>query len=102
MKMNNMSKNELEMCRELIRHAIGMDNRDTYIRHGKKFYKPYRNYFQTGIECHDYHLWEKMVETGFAERTKKDEHGNAWYRITRSGMNWIEMIDKVHIHDLRY
>lgn len=100
--LNNMSKNELEMCGELIRHAIGMDNRDTYIRHGKKFYKPYRNYFQTGIECHDYPLWEKMVETGYAERTKKDEHGNAWYRITRSGMDWLGMHDGVHIHDVRY
>lgn len=37
---------------------IGMDNKKVYTRHGRKFYKPYRNYFsaapdwiKTAAEC---------------------------------------------------
>lgn len=39
------------------RHAIGLDNKNPYIRHGRKFYKPYRNYFATAPQFDDYEIW---------------------------------------------
>lgn len=30
---------------EVAKHAIGLDHRKPYTRHGKLFYRPYRNYF---------------------------------------------------------
>ena len=32
---------------EEAKHAIGLDYKKPYHRHGKAFYKPYRNYFCT-------------------------------------------------------
>ena len=34
----------LEKYRKLMRHALRMNNKKMYIRHGEKFYKAYRNY----------------------------------------------------------
>lgn len=33
---------------ELAKHCIGLDSKKPYTRHGKKFYRPYRNFFATG------------------------------------------------------
>lgn len=92
-------------CRELIRHAIGMDNRDIYVRHNKKFYRPYRNYFEDVEGSIDYPYWEKMVEVGMAEKKegKKDSFGNksVWYSVTRVGMDWLGIHDCVHIYDMK-
>ena len=43
------------------KHCIGLDRKKPYIRHGKKFYFPYRNYFATG---RDYEIWEVMESAG--------------------------------------
>ena len=87
----------LEEHRELVRHALGMDNRKAYKRHGKKFYKPYRNYFQTGTETTDYPYWERLVKAGLAE--KREVRDNVWYYVTRRGMDWLGLHDRVHIYD---
>lgn len=42
----------------LMRHAIGLDYQKPYTRHGKKFYKPYRNYF--GAAANDTE-WENLM-----------------------------------------
>lgn len=85
----------LEHYRELIRHALGMDNRKAYIRHGKKFYKPYRNYF----ECtSDYPCWEKLVSAELAGKKIQDKC--ILYFVTRTGMDWLEEHDGIHIYDL--
>lgn len=30
-------------------HCIGLDHKNPYKRHGRKFYKPYRNYYATYV-----------------------------------------------------
>jgi len=94
----------LEKCRELIRHALGMDNRDTYVRHNKKFYRPYRNYFEDVEGSPDYPYWEKLTRAGMAEKraTKDDPFGDksVWYSVTRVGMDWLGIHDCVHIYDM--
>ena len=87
----------LEQHRELVRHALGMDNERTYTRHGKRFYKPYRNYFQTGEDTPDYPYWERLVYAGLANKKERGE--NIWYSVTRSGMDWLGQHDGIHIYD---
>ena len=87
----------LEKHRELIRHAIGLDSEKPYIRHGKKFYKPYRNYFQTGADTPDYPYWKRLYNAGLADMRKNGE--DIWFYVTRRGMDWLGQHDGVHIYD---
>ena len=43
---------------EMAKHAIGLGHRKPYTRHGKLWYRPYRNYFATTIVSPDYELWK--------------------------------------------
>lgn len=99
MDYTDEDKKILEYYRELIRHALGMDNRKTYMRHGKKFYKPYRNYFATTEYTSDYPYWENMVSAGLAK--KKIEDKGILYFVTRTGIDWLGEHDGIHIYDLR-
>ena len=87
----------LEKHRELIRHALGMDNRKCYVRHGKKFYRPYRNYFFTHEKAPDFPFWERLVDAGLAEREDRPKGIN--YSVTRRGMDWLGMYDRITIYD---
>lgn len=71
---------------ELAKHCIGLDRKKPYIRHGKKFYKPYRNYYATGK---DHEGWDEMVFAGYAERGKRNQHGGHTYWLTRVGLDWL-------------
>ena len=42
--MQNIANNDSEYIK-LAKHCIGLDQKKPYIRHGRKFYKPYRNYY---------------------------------------------------------
>ena len=41
----SFSKEDLKRVIELCKHMIGLDYKKPYHRHGKAFYKPYRNYY---------------------------------------------------------
>ena len=71
---------------ELARHCIGLDHRKPYTRHGKKYYRPYRNYYATGPQYED---WELMEACGLAEHGEKNQHGGYTFWLTRAGMDWI-------------
>lgn len=92
-------KKILEEHRELMRHALGMDNAKPYTRHGKRFYRPYRNYFGTTAETVDYPFWERLTKAGLAE--KEENARGIMYKVTRRGMDWLGMHDGVHIYDPR-
>ena len=77
----------------LMGSALGMRNRKTYIRRGREYFRPYRNYFGTGIYCADFSTWEWMVKDGLAERTdsawsEKDE--NRSYKVASKGIKRLE------------
>lgn len=97
MEYTDENRKILEKHRELVRHALGMDNRKTYTRHGKKFYKPYRNYFETHDRTVDYPYWERLVKAGLS--TKEVDGDNIWYSVTRRGMDWLGQHDGIHIYD---
>ena len=97
--MDYTEENEkiLEKHRDLIRHALGMDNAKSYVRHGKRYYRPYRNYFSTAEGIDNYPYWERMEKAGLARR-KEFPNGTNFY-VTRRGMDWLAQHDKLTIHD---
>lgn len=79
-------------------HAIGMDNRNVYKRHGRLFYRPYRNYFTTPPEGDCYELWMYLVGEDYAER-RPTQRGGFSFSLTRSGLDWLEAVLGVRIYD---
>lgn len=71
---------------ELAKHCIGLDQKKPYIQHGKKFYRPYRNYYATGKNHDD---WDVMEAAGYAERGEQNSHGGYTYWLTRCGLDWL-------------
>lgn len=82
-------------------HCIGLNDscsyRDRpYTRHGRKFYKPWRNYFTSS---RDDKTWCKLVEEGYAEKrdytTRYTQNGiehideGATFWLTRKGLDWL-------------
>lgn len=81
---------------EKAKHCIGLDRKQSYIRHGKKFYRPYRNYYATGKEHED---WDIMVSAGYAKRGEENSHGGYTYWLTRVGLDWLGGKLGIHIYD---
>lgn len=79
-------------------HAIGVDNKKPYTRHGKKFYKPYRNYFATALGCDDCEDWQLLESMGYA-KSRRTERGNVLFWLTRSGLDWLGERLEIHIHN---
>ena len=43
-----MRKEHENIYIELAKHCIGLDHKKPYKRHGRYFYRPYRNYYDAG------------------------------------------------------
>lgn len=87
-----------ERCVELAKHCIGLDRKKPYTRHGKKFYRPYRNYYSTGKNFED---WELMVQAGYADQgNEKNQHGGYTYWLTRVGLDWLGEKLGIRIYDV--
>ena len=72
---------------DLVSHCIGLDYKKPYKRHGRYFYRPYRNYYGAGGK--DVEIWDVMVEAGYAAAGKKDREGGRMYWLTREGLDWL-------------
>lgn len=73
-------------------HAIGLDYKRPYQRHGRFFYRPYRNYFSTHDKAADYPAWKGLVESGYAKcspERSSGSHHNYTFWITRAGLDWL-------------
>ena len=87
-----------QKCIKYAMHMIGMypeGRRKPYIRHGKKFYKPYRNgWGGTNPEM------ERMTKSGFCKHRKSEGKLNYdVYHLTREGLDWLGRQLKIKIHD---
>ena len=80
----DLSENELKRAIELCKHMIGLDYSNPYHRHGKAFYKPYRNYFEAPI------TGEKILDKlpSFVI-TKEISDISIWYTLTSEGLQWL-------------
>lgn len=81
---------------ELAKHFIGLDRKKPYTRHGKKFYRPYRNYYSTGK---NHEKCDLMVDAGHAERGEETQHGGYTYYMTREGLDWLGNELGIKIYD---
>ena len=88
--------------RQKVLHTIGLNSGHTsrrlYTRHGKKYYKPYRNYFCGNGNDKDL---DKLVEAGYMERSSEIAHGKKTYTywFNRSGLDWLGEQIGIIIHD---
>lgn len=80
----DLSENELKRAIELCKHMIGLDYSNPYHRHGKAFYKPYRNYFEAPI------TGDKTLDRlpPFVI-TKEISDISIWYTLTSEGLQWL-------------
>lgn len=76
---------ELTRVIDICKHMIGLDCESPYHRHGKAFYKPYRNYYcdiATGNSLLD-RLPNDIVKSWLkSEKT-------TWYSLTDDGLRWL-------------
>ena len=93
--MNNQipGGSELDKCVQqksayidLASHSIGIGRRKPYHRHGRTYYRPYRNYFASPSTGND--NWDVMVGAGYATR-HETESGQIIYCMTREGLDWL-------------
>lgn len=98
--------------RQMVLHCIGMDGygrlHRPYTRHGKKFYRPWRNYFSS---TRNDPVWEPLVAEGLADKrdytssyTKNGEPHTAegtTYWLTRTGLDWLGENLNITIYDER-
>lgn len=66
-------------------HMVGIDNYDPYKRHGRWFYKAYRNYFDCGPA--DMPRLLDMEQKGFVYRKNTE---STWFHLTDKGIEWLE------------
>ena len=98
--MTEEDSRKLKLIIKTMMHTIGLwpeGLRHAYKRHGKVYYRPYRNYFNTAPKCGGYWVWERMQKAGHAECVKSGS-GEFWH-LTRRGLDWLEMKLDMIIYD---
>ena len=86
--------------RQQVLHCIGMvdsgsQRHKPYRRHGRTFYRPWRNYFTAS---HRNPQWERLCKAGYAESGEYGKEG-VCYWITRAGLDWLGTQLGMTIHD---
>lgn len=81
---------------EVMEHCIGFDPKKVYKRGGKKFFKPYRNYYYAAKSQME--IWDKIVSLGYAERNKCECDDHACYWLNASGLAALSDNTGVYIY----
>lgn len=66
---------------ELMKHALGLDDKRPYRRHGKLFYKAYRWQYDATQDEKEQAAWEDLMSKGYATG------GGCVYYVTRRGID---------------
>lgn len=85
---------------QIATHMIGLNYKRPYIRHGRRYYKPYRNYFCSALSGPDYETLRKMEKKGYVVSGKPGEKG-IYFWMTREGLDWLGEKIWIRIHDPR-
>lgn len=100
--MTEEDSRKLKLIVEVMMHTIGMwpeGLRHAYKRHGRIYYRPYRNYFSTAPKLAGYWMWERMQKAGHAEMRKSWNGDGEIWSLTRRGLDWLEMKLNMRIYD---
>ena len=88
-------ENEHSIFVERAKHAVGLDYKNPYHRHGKAFYKPYRNFYCTAKNDG---VWCILMDAGYAKRSE-ESNGLVDYYLTREGLDWLGKTLNITIYD---
>ena len=80
----SLSKSEIDRVVEVCKHMIGLNYKRPYHRHGKAFYKPYRNYYCAAANGEP--NLDKLPDD-IIKKFKDDKY--VWYELTRLGLDWL-------------
>lgn len=80
----DLSTEELSRAIEICEHMVGLDYKRPYHRHGKPFYKAYRNFYADVPEGN--RILDKMPSELF--RVHRNECGATYY-LTQTGLDWL-------------
>lgn len=87
-----LSENEVRK----MEHCVGFDRKKIYRRGGMAYFKPYRNYYDAGGT--DVHIWERLVERGFADCAEPKKDGGKYYWLNRNGLNILSAYEECFIY----
>ena len=80
----SLTESELTEAIDICKHMVGLDYSKPYHRHGKAFYKPYRNYYEA--QKYGNPTLDKLT---FEIITKRVGGVSAWYELTNDGIKWL-------------
>ncbi len=90
----SLTDDELKRVIEICEHMIGLDYKKPYHRHGKAFYKPYRNYYEAPPEGNK--LLDKLPSFIIKKINGKQ---SIWYELTNEGIAWLGRQVKISIKE---
>lgn len=88
----NISEKEIDV----MKHCIGIGTKRPYTRHGKKFYRPYRNRYYTYVYDETFN---GLVEKGYAKHGNVNEKHQTFFFLTRNGLDALGKNIGVYIYD---
>lgn len=100
-----MAKRHIDFTKQtaevkLAAHAIGLDHKRPYTRHGRRFFQPYRNYFTVPGDTPDWEIWNKLCEDGLADLQPPGKNMKLFrFNLTRAGLDWLGATLGITIHD---
>lgn len=89
----SFSEERISQFVDRCKHAIGLDCKNPYHRHGKAFYKPYRNYYHTRANDE---IWIDLIRLGLAS-VSEDRTGYVDFYLTPNGIEWLGRQTKITI-----
>ena len=92
-----LTESELARAIEICNHMVGLDNSRPYHRHGKAFYKPYRNYYEAPKDGNP--ILDKLP---FDIITKRVGGVSVWYELTEQGIAWLSRQLNIIIKERRH
>ena len=91
---------DIEKTIEHCKHMVGYDHHippKVYHRHGKAFYKAYRNYWYGKMRDDFEYMCRKSF--GYMERTVASNDGYVYYSLTEEGLKWLGRKTKMIIKE---
>lgn len=83
---------------QIMAHMIGLNNKRPYVRHGRRYYKPYRSYFCAELSGPDYEALRALERRGLVESGRPGEK-TVYFWTTRDGLDWLGRKLNIQIHD---
>ena len=90
----DLSEAEFKRAIEICEHMIGLDCEKPYHRHGKAFYRPYRNYYEDTKNGNK--VLDKLPSFIIS---RKNGDISTWYTLTPYGLKWLGRQLKITIKE---